>query len=190
MTKIKSKFLSGSFSEKSTFQLIFILAAIILLMLPFFTTFNEFLTRIMEKIGLYMIIQNYIVPYETRLIGVILMPFSIDFIARPDGAIVNGIYLEFTWNCIGWQSLILLIVTLIVGLQGPYKISSKIEVILLGLLGTFFVNLLRISFVTILGAYWGALFAIVFHDYFSTFVVICWLFFFWWFSYSYVLEQK
>ena len=175
---------------KSTFMIIFALSAILLMLLPFLTTFNEFLTKIVEKFGFYMWIQNYIVPWLAQMVGAILMPFGVSFVAHPEGMTVNGIYLGLTWNCIGWQSLILLLVTFITGLTGSYTKISKLECILLGILGTFFVNLFRLTFTALLGAYWGRLFAIVFHDYFATLVTLIWLFFFWWFSYTYIFQSK
>jgi len=57
-------------------------------------------------------------------------------------------------------------------------------------MGTFFVNLFRLVFVTLLLAYSRPLFAVVYHDYLAAIVTIAWLFLFWWFSYSFVLENK
>ncbi len=176
--------------EKSTFMLIFLSAAILLLMLPFFTTFNELLTRIFEKIHLYMAIQNYVVPYETRLVGAVLKPLGISYLAHFDGMTVNGRYLGLTWNCIGWQSLLLLGITLLTGLVGNFTFWSKVEAVAIGIIGTFLVNIFRMAFTAWLGAFYGEVFALVFHDYFATFVILAWLFVFWWFSYAYVLRQK
>ncbi len=188
---MKSKEIDNQpFWQKSTFQTIFILAAIILVLLPFSTTFNEFLTKTVERFQWYSWIQNYVVPFEIKLVGAVILPFGIKFVANPEGMTVNGTYLQMTWNCIGWQSLILVGITFIVGLQGGYTKMSKFECILIGLLGTFFVNLFRLSFTAVLGAYFGHLFAIIFHDYFATFVTLAWLIFFWWFSYAYVLQPK
>jgi len=109
MTKMKAKennhlekaptILQGN--VKSTFMIIFALSAILLMLLPFLTTFNEFLTKIVEKFGFYMWIQNYIVPWLAKMVGAILMPFGVSFVAHPEGMTVNGIYLGLTWNCIG-----------------------------------------------------------------------------------------
>ena len=52
------------------------------------------------------------------------------------------------------------------------------------------VNLLRIVFVVLIAYYFDQSVAILFHDYGSTLEVLGWLFFFWWFAYSYVLEEK
>lgn len=176
--------------QKSIFSVIFLLMAVMMVILPFATTFNEVLTKAVEKSHLYMAIQNNIVPYEVKIIGVVLKPFGVNFLAHPGGMTINGRYMEMTWNCIGWQSLILLTVTFFVGLQGKWSRLSKLECVLLGVLGTFMINIFRISFTALLAAFWGELFGIIFHDYFAAFITIIWLIFFWWFSYAFVLQTK
>lgn len=178
------------FWQKSTFKTIFIMTAIILVLLPFSTTFNEFLTKTVEKFQWYSSIQDYVVPWEIKMVGALLIPFGVKFIASSEGMTINGVYLKMTWNCIGWQSLVLIAITFIIGLQGSYNKISKLECILIGLLGTFLINLFRLAFTAVLGAYFGSLFAIIFHDYFTTFVTLTWLIFFWWFSYAFVLQPK
>lgn len=176
--------------QKRTFTLIFSLLAVFLAVLPFLVTFNEALTHLVEKLRLYMWVQEQIVPLEVKMVGVLVSPLGINYLAHQNGMTVNGIYAGMTWNCIGWQSLLLLIITLGVGLRGNYTLVSKIEAVLIGFLGTFLVNLTRLVFVTLLLAYARPLFAIVYHDYLAAIVTILWLFGFWWFSYSYVLEER
>ena len=175
--------------EKRTFAIIFALLAVFLAVLPFLVTFNEALTHLVEKFRLYMWVQERIVPLEVKMVGVLVKPLGINYLAHQNGMTVNGIYAGMTWNCIGWQSLLLLIITLIVGLRGNYTLVSKIETILIGLLGTFLINLLRLVLITVLLAYSRPLFAVVYHDYLAAIVTILWLFGFWWFCYSYVLEE-
>jgi len=176
--------------EKRTFGIIFALLAVFLAILPFVVTFNETLTHLVERFQLYMWVQERIVPLEVKMVGVLVSPLGIRYLAHQNGMTVNGIYAGMTWNCIGWQSLLLLIITLVVGLRGNYTLISQIETILIGLLGTFFVNLGRLVFVVILLVYSRPLFAVVYHDYLAAIVTIIWLFGFWWFSYSFVLEEK
>ena len=175
--------------EKRTFAIIFALLAVFLAILPLLVTFNEVLTHLVERFRLYMWVQERIVPLEVKMVGVLVSPLGINYLAHQNGMTVNGTYAGMTWNCIGWQSLLLLIITLVVGLRGNYTLISKIETILIGLLGTFLVNLARLTLVVILLAYSRPLFAVVYHDYLAAIVTILWLFFFWWFSYSFVLEE-
>lgn len=176
--------------QKRTFAIIFALLAVLLAVLPFLVSFNEVLTHLVESFRLYMWIQKRIVPLEVKMIAVLVKPLGIDFVAHPDGMTVKGLYAGMTWNCIGWQSLLLLIITLIVGLRGNYTFWSKIETILIGLLGTFLVNLLRMVLIVIILAVSRPLFAVVFHDYLAAIATIIWLFVFWYFSYAFVLEEK
>src|SRR3989344_1549737 len=113
---------------------LFLLLVFILMSLPLFTTFNEILTKTAEKTGTYAFLTNNVVPFETRAVSLILRPFGIDskptishlFITRPDGT-RTGIF--FSWNCLGWQSAVLLLLTLVTGLTGAYSIDRKIETI-------------------------------------------------------------
>ena len=117
---------------------LFIILVFLLMSLPLFTTFNEILTKIVEKTGLYTFLTRNVVPFETRAVSLILRPFGIDakptvshlFIERPDGS-TTGIF--FSWNCLGWQSAVLLLLTLFSGLSGNFPWGRKIEVVLLGL---------------------------------------------------------
>lgn len=181
--------------EKSTFKLLFIILAIALLLLPLVTTFNEFLTQVVMKFELYRLIQNFIVPFETRAVVVVLRTVGIQ--SFPTLTSVNigkattiGNNITISWNCIGWQSFILLLITLATGLQGSYRLLGKIQTIIIGVLGTFLLNILRVSLVIIIAYRLNPSLAVIFHDYFSTIFIILWLFFFWWFVYTFVLERK
>ena len=63
-------------------------------------------------------------------------------------------------------------------------------IVLIGVLGTYLINIFRMAFIVGLFAYSHPLFAIVYHDVLSIVVTLGWLFFFWWFAYKYVLEAS
>src|SRR5439155_19791509 len=65
--------------------------------------------------------------------------------------------LFISWNCVGWQSLILLGLSLMVGLRGPMSLATRVQVIALGVLGTILVNIARITVVCALAALAGYL---------------------------------
>ena len=177
--------------QKRVFKLIFAALAIMLMALPFIVSFNDVLTRAVESFGWYMWIQEKIVPWEIRLVGVMVKSLGIKFIAFKDGFKANDTYARFTWNCIGWQSLLLFLVSLPFGFgAGKYTFLSKIKAFLIGFLGTFLVNLLRVVFTVILLVVSRPLFAVVFHDYLAAIVTILWLVLFWWVSYSFILEEE
>lgn len=181
-------------SERSTYQLLLILTSVILLVLPFVTTFNEFLTRVVMNLGLDAVLEGWVVPTEVRMIAVILRLFSIQAsVSQTSLYLVKGsssLPVYISWNCVGWQSFILFAITLLTGLQGPYTRRTKVETMLLGLLGTFWVNLLRIAAVCVVAFFWGQLPAVIFHDYGGTIIILVWLVFFWYFATTFVLEGE
>ena len=177
--------------QKRVFKIALAALAIMLVILPFVVSINDILTRLVESAGWYMWVQQKIIPWEIRLVGVMVKPLGIEFIARPEGFTANGIYARLSWNCIGWQSLFLFLITLPIGFRGgEFTFFSKIEAFLIGILGTFLINLLRIVFTTILLVVSRPLFAMVFHDYLAAIMTIVFLVVFWWFSYAFVLEEK
>jgi len=180
--------------EKEIFIFIFLILVLVLMVMPFITTFNDLLTRLVMRLDFYRVIQNVIVPWEIKMVGVILLPFGFkpaiigEYLAITRGG--NPFLIEIVWNCIGWQSLLFFLITAFVGLQGDkYTNFSKFKALVIGLLGTFLVNLFRIAFVVLVAYWFGQNVAIIFHDYGSTLAVLAWLFFFWYFSYSFVLEE-
>jgi len=177
------------------FRNIFLLTALILIVLPFWNSLQDVLTKIVMSIGWYRQIQNIIVPYELKVTGSILS--LVGFPIR-----VGEAYMEWTradgkneaiylvWNCVGWQSLVLLVVTLLTGLSGKHTWMSKIEALAIGFLGTYLINMLRLSLVVAIYFWFGRQVGVVFHDYFSNLMTIAWLFVFWRFSYTHVLVEK
>lgn len=174
---------------------VFIMAAVMFLLLPFWTSFQDLLTRFVMQVGWYKQLQNIVVPYEIRVAVTVLTGLGLPVRA-------GNTYLEWSkagggneviyiiWNCVGWQTLVLLAITFITGFSGKHTILSKIEALVIGLLGTYLVNITRIVLVIIVYFLGGRPVGSVFHDYFSGTLTFIWLLFFWWFVYSYVLEEK
>lgn len=183
------------FSQKQTFTSIFLILVIVLTLMPFMATFNDILTRLVISLDAYKFIKNIVVPWEVRMVGVILYPLGFNPAVMGEYLAINStqrpFLIEIAWNCIGWQSLTFFILTAWVGLQGDrYTLVSKIKAWLLGFFGTLLVNIFRITIVVLITYYFGQNTGIIFHDYGSTLAVLAWLFFFWWFSYSFILEER
>ena len=184
--------------EKATFKKLFAASAILLAVLPFVVTFSAVLTEIFNSMKWYVWLQEVVVPFEARLAAVLLRIVGIPAIVTPGSTFAmllvrpDESYLPviLSWNCLGWQSIVLLGLTLVTGLRGDWKVLSKIEAAVLGILGTFLINLFRIVGITTLMYYWNEVAARVIHDYVAAFVALVWLTFFWWFSYSFVLEEN
>lgn len=178
--------------QKKVFLYIFLGFSLVLVTLPFLVSANEVLTRIVERNVLYLWVQGNVVPIEAKMMGVILMHFGYDYAFSPTNSIivVNGISMGITWNCLGWQSFLLLFITLFVGFRGQYSKISVLQALGIGILGTFWLNIARMLFTILLAVHAPAIFRIVFHDYLAAGTTVVWLFFFWWFSYSFVLEER
>ena len=178
--------------QKKVFMTLLATFSILIMVLPFIVSFNETLTKIAEKNLLYVGVQKYIVPIEAKMVGAILIPFGYKYSYSPTNSLVtiNGVNMGITWNCLGWQSFILLFVTLIVGFRGKYKKLSLIEAFLIGGLGTYWLNILRMIFTILLAVHAPPIFRVIYHDYLAAVTTLIWLFAFWWFSYSYVLEER
>ena len=184
--------------KKRVFKVIFAMLAVLLVTLPFVTTFNSVLTAVINRIGLYRAAQEAIVPFESRLVIALVRLLGIPAFLAGTGEkasfyLLKGqeyLPVQLQWNCLGWQSLLLLGISLGIGLQGNFTRLSILECILIGFLGTFLTNILRMAFITLGIYYVNTVFAFLIHDYFAAFTTIIWLFFFWWFSYSFVLEMK
>jgi exosortase/archaeosortase family protein len=177
-------------NRKSPFGTILTVAAILLMVLPFISTVNEFMTAILLKWEAYRILENWVVPYEARLLAGIFTLFPVSVYPTTRGVFLNGTFLEIQWNCLGWQSAVLLLATFITGMQGSFKTVSRLETIVIGVLGTYLINFVRLALVGAFAINFGRVAAVVFHDYFSLLMLLVWFTLFWWFSFAYVLEEK
>ncbi|MFB0558401.1 MAG: archaeosortase/exosortase family protein [Candidatus Bathyarchaeia archaeon] len=180
-------------AEREVYQKIIVVAAVTFVILPFVTTFNEFLTKVVESLRFVSLIQSLVAPFIVRVVAVILqmieVPVSFDgsFLYLTGGWMPLRIYIN--WNCIGWQSFILLALTFVTGLQGRYTHRSRLVAILTGLEGTFLINVVRILIPTILAYHTGYIPAIIFHDYMGTVFTLLWLGVFWNFAFQSILVK-
>ena len=180
--------------HKFTYSNFFIILVVMLIALPFLTTFQDVLTRVVLKFDLYDGFQNLIVPYELKILSTILNLVGID--ARAGLSYITFLkdgkteVIFLAWNCIGWQSFVFLLVSLVSGLSGNFTKGSKIQALLIGLLGTYLVNILRLTLVVVVYFAQSREFGIFFHDYFSNALSVIWLLVFWWISFSFVLEER
>lgn len=162
-----------------------------LLVLPFVTTFDELLTSATVQLGLAHPLLSLAAP-EARAVVVLLGVLGIKAQAA------GGELYVWDWNgqrqallistaCIGWQSLILLALSCLVGLRGRYSNEAKAQVLLIGVIGTIFVNLARMTLVSVVAADFGFWPAVLVHDYGGTLIIVAWLFAFWAFAHRWIL---
>jgi exosortase/archaeosortase family protein len=162
-----------------------------LLVLPFVTTFDELLTSATVQLGLAHPLLSLAAP-EARAVVVLLGVLGIKAQAA------GGELYVWDWSgqrqallistaCIGWQSLILLALSCLVGLRGRYSNEAKAQVLLIGVIGTIFVNLARMTLVSVVAADFGFWPAVLVHDYGGTLIIVAWLFAFWAFAHRWIL---
>jgi exosortase/archaeosortase family protein len=175
------------------FAMLLALTAILLVVLPFVSTFDDVLTQIGMRLGIAAPLQA-IVPAEVRVTVVVLGLLGLHAAAAGNQLVVwnsSGApqTLFISWNCVGWQSLILLGLSLMVGLRTPMTMATRLEVIALGVVGTVLVNIARITLVCLLAALAGYLPAVLFHDYGGTLLLVGWLFTFWLIAYRWIVPE-
>jgi len=178
--------------ERDALNLTLVAASCALLMvLPLVTTFDDLLSGWALQLGANNPLQS-IVPVESRMVVGLLSAIGIHSAAAGSHMVVwdragSMHVLLISWNCIGWQSLILLLVSFISGLRGRHPLESRVQVVIIGVAGTMLLNLLRVAAVAALAATWGQTPAILFHDYGGTVLVVGWLFGFWMFVQRWIL---
>ena len=168
-------------------------ASIALLILPFFSTFGELLTKAAMAAGFDAWLGQWIAPVEGRLVHGALALIGIQ--SAYDGSLLyvgtgaGSLALYISWNCVGWQTVLFLLVSMATGLQGEYTLLSRLETLALGILGIAILNILRITVVAVVAYLFGQLPAVIVHDYGSIIATVAFLMAFWAFAYNVVLER-
>jgi len=168
-------------------------ASIALLILPFFSTFGELLTKAAMAAGFDAWLGQWIAPIEGRLVHGALALIGIQ--SAYDGSLLyvgtgpGSLALYISWNCVGWQTVLFLLVSMATGLQGEYTLRSRLETVALGVLGIAILNVLRITVVAVVAYVFGQLPAVIVHDYGSVLATVAFLMAFWAFAYNVVLER-
>lgn len=162
-----------------------------LMLLPLVTTFDDLLTAWAMQLGANNPLQT-IVPVEARMVVGLIGLVGIHAAASGSHLVVwdgaGAMHTLFiSWNCIGWQSLVLLGVSFLSGLRGRHALEARLQVIVIGVAGTMLLNLLRVAAVATIAATVGVTPAVLFHDYGGTILVVAFLFGFWIFVQRWVL---
>ena len=163
----------------------------LLMILPLVTTFDDLLTAWAMSLGANNPLQS-IVPAEARMVVGILGVAGVHAAASGSHIVVwdtsGSMHTLFiSWNCIGWQSLVLFAVSLLTGLRGAHSTESRVQVVCIGVAATMLLNLIRVSLVALIAATVGVAPAILFHDYGGTLMFVGFLFAFWAFAQRWIL---
>jgi len=171
------------------FLIIFGFGAI--LAMPLNALFNDVITRIVMVTGLYVPLRDVVLPRVVAMVAVMLKMLGFkttvyNFQLLTLTRCAQTVWVILFWNCIGWQTLILLSCTLVFGISGSYTRLSKLVCIALGFQFTILISYLRILMVSIVAFFWGTLPAITFHEYGGTVLVLFCLFLFWYVSFKWI----
>ena len=168
-------------------------ASVALLILPFFSTFGELLTKAAMAAGFDAWLGQWIAPVEGKLVhgalALIGIPSAFQGSLLYVGSGPGSLALYISWNCVGWQTVLFLLVSMATGLQGEYTLLSRLETLALGILGIAILNVLRITVVAVVAYLFGQLPAVIVHDYGSIIATVAFLMAFWAFAYNVVLER-
>jgi exosortase/archaeosortase family protein len=166
----------------------------LLMLLPLVTTFDDLLTTWAMQLGANNPLQA-IVPGEARmvvgllgLVGIHAAASGSHLVVWDGGGAMHTLYIS--WNCIGWQSLVLLGVSFVSGLHGRQSLEARVQIVVIGIAGTMVLNLLRVAAVAGIAATVGVTPAVLFHDYGGTLLVIGFLFGFWIFAQRWILGAE
>lgn len=167
--------------------------SIALLILPFFSTFGELLTKAAMAAGFDAWLGQWIAPLEGKLVhgalALVGVPSAYDGSLLYVGTGAGSLALYISWNCVGWQTLLFLGVSMATGLQGEYTRRSRLETVVLGVIGIAMLNILRITVVALVAYAFGQVPAVIVHDYGSVIATVAFLMAFWAFAYNVVLER-
>jgi len=177
--------------RESTNLTVIAIACALLMVLPLVTTFDELLTAWAMQLGADNPLQA-IVPAESRMVVGMLGLAGVHAAASGSHLVVwdsaGSMHTLFiSWNCIGWQSLILFGVSLLTGLRSAPSLEARVQVVVIGLAGTMLLNLVRVSLVALIAATVGVAPAVFFHDYGGTLLFVGFLFAFWAFAQRWLL---
>jgi len=168
-------------------------ASIALLILPFFSTFGELLTNLAMAAGFDAWLGQWIAPVEGQLVhgalALLGIPSAYSGSLLYVGSGAGSLALYISWNCVGWQTILFLALSMATGLQGEYTLRSRLETVALGVSGIALLNVLRITVVALVAYAFGQLPAVIVHDYGSVIVTVVFLMAFWAFAYNVVLER-
>lgn len=183
---------------KSSVSGILAVLVVFLMLFPLINTFNQFLVKFIEPVLFLGLNEKVIIPYEAKLVKALLDLTGISTAySSPDSGIITLVGktggldpIAIAWNCMGWQSLVLILASLAVGIRGRFTLSSKVEALVIGLMLTFWINIFRLTAIFYLYWHFGRRVAMIFHDWGAIIVTIVWLAVFWWFAFRFVLETK
>ncbi|TEU06907.1 exosortase/archaeosortase family protein [Candidatus Bathyarchaeota archaeon] len=166
-----------------------------ILLIPLMSAFESVLTWLVIRSGLYVFIKEAILPIQVRMVSVALsaLGFDVDVLANSVVVLERGGHSAgagILWNCVGWQTFFLLLITLAFGISGSYTMKSKMLCIALSFEAALSISFLRIILTALINFYLGHWQAVFFHDYLGIVFVLVLVFAFWIFCFKFILVSR
>jgi exosortase/archaeosortase family protein len=166
--------------------------AIALAILPAVVTLTEVMTRGAQITGADRFLAEWIVPLESRLAAGLLSAVGIPAAIGPGTLLLGSseppLVLRISWNCVGWQSLVLFGLTCLTALQGQ-PARAKAVAVVSGAIAVALLNVTRIAVVGVVAWSFGAVAAVIVHDYGTVLSTVAFLFVFWAIAHKTVLRR-
>jgi len=146
-----------------------------------FPNFLSLLSPIFPKSGFS--IQGF-VPFISSIVASVLqrMGYVVQMAVLPDSSVqmlVNGSGFLIYWPCAGVYSLFIYTFVILLFLKGfPMSLLAKLSCFVIGAVGTFFVNILRLVSVMYIYNTQGAAAGDIFHDYYGELFFLVWIVFY------------
>jgi exosortase/archaeosortase family protein len=180
--------------RKKLLLLIPFILVLCIIAIYFFNSLNAIAVHVVSYTGIYRIIEQVVIPLEVQ--STLFMLRILDIKATGAGSVISVIHgskwqdFIVTWNCTGWQSLVMLLISFITLIQFKGIFLKKAAIIFTGIIWMYFVNIIRITLQ--IGIFHKAGFApaFVFHDYFAKTYLILMFCIFWIAVYNFVLKGE
>ena len=165
------------------------------LLIPLMSAFESVLTWLAIRSGLHVFIKDVLLPIQVRMVSIMLgaLGFNVDVFANSVIVMEKGGHSAgagILWNCVGWQTFFLLLITLAFGISGSYTRKSKMLCIALSFEAVLSISFLRIILSALVNFYLGYWQAVFFHDYLGTMFVLVLVFAFWVFCFMFILVPR
>jgi exosortase/archaeosortase family protein len=146
-----------------------------------FPNFLSLLSPILPQSGVS--IQGF-VPFISSIVASVMkrLGYSVQMVVLKDGTVqmlVNGYGFDIYWPCAGVYSLFIYTFVILLFLKGfPMSFGGKVVSFVIGAVGTFFVNILRIVSIMEIYVTKGATAGDIFHDYYGELFFMFWIVFY------------
>ena len=181
-------------NKRKLLLLLLPLLLLCILLAYFFSAINSLAVHLVAQTGIYRFIEQAVIPAEIQSTLYVLKIFNIQ--AAGHQAMISTLHegrpqsFLLAWNCTGWQSMLLLIISFAILFQYKGIVFKKAVIALTGIVWIFFTNIFRITLEIAIYHLAGFQPAMIFHDYFAKAYILIMFALFWFLAYALALKGK